>query len=867
MDFTEVVRPTIPRKSLARRVSFASHAHVRLFEKQDPNASADVSKSGSEDDGDSDGERDPVELDFLNADEEDTPRRPYRRRSSTGFSELGEQSMSMDTDADDTGPIPQDFLGGPALNDEQFDNDVYGDDMDMTEVIPGSIKPRPSLGVENQGATGRRRSSTTPFLTSSHSQSENQPSRKPLGVVTQSGSAGLYPSLDDIPDPSSPGAPATTQDPDVSIGADLSDMDLTVGSTVEPTISSTGDENTQPMEFTIPVVRPPPPPSEAWLTLRAMTHAGAEQPYVPPDIEASDDPEANAIVSDNGHHGERSPDRSDQEDDSMDLTVALNRLAQARPSLGIPPLSENFSPDEDDDEVEDGGEDTFASHENSLEADMSLDGNQTVNLTSLRLSMGGRTTAGDASMEFTNVYSHGQQIQTSTTDAASIATPVAQSDAQQQTVQGVQQEPEPEPQAPSKLPVFTFAKSQSSAQPPSQQTNTPQPPLKPSFPLPVFTLAPTAQDPSQSQPATQNPQSPNKPSTKTTAPTPFTFSVPSRLNSRNSPEKAGSATSSSKPPPSNSPKKLPVFRGSAAFAPPSVPKSPRKRPAPPAEDDDQHAPSPAKKQAVERHFPPNKPQSAPANEAPQNRRLSAVRRPSGYFAQRKSLGGAGPTPSIPPPNLSKSTSIPTSLNSSSQPKVSVPVPPSFNFRGAIDENASTSVQQPSDKSAVARIDHEVPESHLQQAPSSPRISPNTATQPSVPNEHISVDTSRVSAPEHQSLEHGSPDPSVQRPVVAQGIEKDVEEPDSRPLPAEDDENYLDDEDEGMTDRWRGGLADEELGEEDEVRLISTGLSRIADPLLLANYFYRAILRDDQYSVYGRDHCTAAIHDTARSWFA
>ena len=93
MDFTEVVRPTIPRKSLARRVSFASHAHVRLFEKQDPNASADVSKSGSEDDGDSDRERDPVELDFLNADEEDTPRRPYRRRSSTGFSELGEQSM------------------------------------------------------------------------------------------------------------------------------------------------------------------------------------------------------------------------------------------------------------------------------------------------------------------------------------------------------------------------------------------------------------------------------------------------------------------------------------------------------------------------------------------------------------------------------------------------------------------------------------------------------------------------------------------------------------------------------------------------------------------------------------------------------
>ena len=50
MDMTEVMKPAMGRKSLARRVSFASHAHVRLF-KKDRKSDADSSR-------DEDGEAD-----------------------------------------------------------------------------------------------------------------------------------------------------------------------------------------------------------------------------------------------------------------------------------------------------------------------------------------------------------------------------------------------------------------------------------------------------------------------------------------------------------------------------------------------------------------------------------------------------------------------------------------------------------------------------------------------------------------------------------------------------------------------------------------------------------------------------------------
>ncbi|KAI0095293.1 Spc7 kinetochore protein-domain-containing protein [Irpex rosettiformis] len=821
MDFTEVVRNSVPRKSLGRRVSFASHAHVRLFEKQDPNTSGDLSKSGSEDGGDSAGEEDPVELDFLNEDEADTPHRPFRRRSSTGFSELGEQSMSMDLDADDTGPIPQDFLDGPALDDEKFANGAngaYGDDMDMTEVIPGSIKPRPSLGIENIGVPGKRRSSAASLLTSSHSQRENQVSRKPLGVISQSSGMEsqqrLYPSLDDVPDPSASPGPIPPQDPDVSLTADLSDMDLTVGSTVEPTISSVGDDNTQPMEFTIPVVRPPPPPSEAWLTLRAMTHAGAE-PYVPPEIEALDDPEANAIVSGNDHPGELTPDRSDQEDnDSMDLTVALSRLAQARPSLGLPALSDSFSLDEDEDGGDDDHGDSFTSRDASLEADMSLDGNQTVNLTNLRLSLG-RTAPGDASMELTNVY--GQHFDASTADdpeTDEIVTPeavqVTQLDGQQPSVRQHEngQEKGQEQLPPPKLPIFTLTKSQSSTQPLSQQPNELQHPFKPSIPLPIFTLAPTTLEQSHLQHAPQTLHSPNKSSTDTTVPTPFTFSVPSKSNARGSPAKTTSTSLNPKTPPPSSSKKLPIFRGSAAFAPPSIPKSPRKRPAPP-NDGDGHAPSPAKKQAVEKQFVSNKPQATLTNEsALQNRRLSAVRRPSGYFAQRKSLGSAGAPPSVPSATLSKSTSAPVSINSSSQMKPGPPAPPSPEYRSATDKSSSSTsnLQQSIEESPEIRdtqdashsqareeeVHSQIPEFHFQQAPSLVQSSPGDSTPPLAHKQRGSIEASLVFAPEQtgSNLESGRKTGDI-------------------------DQDNLDEEDMGMTNRWREGLTDGELNEEDE----------------------------------------------------
>ena len=49
MDMTEIMKPAAGRKSLARRVSFASHAHVRLF-KKDRKSDADSSRDEDDED-------------------------------------------------------------------------------------------------------------------------------------------------------------------------------------------------------------------------------------------------------------------------------------------------------------------------------------------------------------------------------------------------------------------------------------------------------------------------------------------------------------------------------------------------------------------------------------------------------------------------------------------------------------------------------------------------------------------------------------------------------------------------------------------------------------------------------------------------
>ena len=103
MDLTEV-QPQ-PRKSLARRVSFASHLHIRLIDgkqarepqSSSPNPPARNDGDNGDEDEDDDENSHPVHT-------ASRRRSSMRRRSSTGFSEFGEQSMDMDDDDDGADP-------------------------------------------------------------------------------------------------------------------------------------------------------------------------------------------------------------------------------------------------------------------------------------------------------------------------------------------------------------------------------------------------------------------------------------------------------------------------------------------------------------------------------------------------------------------------------------------------------------------------------------------------------------------------------------------------------------------------------------------------------------------------------------------
>ncbi|GJE85895.1 Spc7 kinetochore protein-domain-containing protein [Phanerochaete sordida] len=698
MDTTEVYKAS--RKSLARRVSFASHAHVRLYEKTKKNTSRTHSDEEEE----------------LDEDEDERPRKNTRRRSSTGFpvapepEDFGEGEESMQLDEDDTAPIPQSMLGGPTLDEEMPEFDDEGDyedeDMDVTQAIPRQGFPsrksslgfgRESLGFGREslpGSSSRRRSS---IVTSSQNLGENQPYQpRPPPVHEEPDEdeddedTQQFSAFDPENDTIQRARFAADENNTIMT---QSDMDMTTSS-MDHTTSSNTDSTGQPVEFTIPVVRPPPPPDEAWLKLRAMTHSGSE-PYEEPEMEPIDDPEANAIVQSEPYWDEdgaqlkhhvleaRPGDESYQEESSgeaqgrrsessldgagMDLTVALTRLANARPSLGLPPLqdgdTQSFS------FAQDGMDDTFSTEDSFGDnGNMSLDGNHTMNLTKLRQSLGG---AQDFMFDEPLPPPPSQRQKTYLNAAAE---PPAQPSVEPAAPPPLSQA-EQVPRAPptSARPSVFSAPTVFSA-PPPKKTTPPQTAVSP----PVFasssnsppqgeqstessahsTPTPTPSAPASTKP-TQITKSPAKP--PLTVPKPFNFNVPARL-ANDTPSKAA-------PKPPASPSKLPVFRGTAAFAPPAAPKSPRKRPAPEEHVKDPEAivPSPAKKQAIQKPGEARaQPQAIPTqSEQSQNRRVSTntARRPSGYFAQRRSLGPAATLPSIQnepaTPTLSKSVSAPS----------------------------------------------------------------------------------------------------------------------------------------------------------------------------------------------------------------
>lgn len=214
-------------------MSFASHAQVRVFEK-DPNR-GDASPSATNHPGQS--TQSGAQSGPIVNDENDYPgassmaRRRSSLRRSAVFSENGEASMDMDSEPGSS-PIPAGFsIQGSFLQDEEPD-DVSGvwdeeADMDLTTNLAASKPRRSSLGLASLPQPGQDMS---------------------FDDLSRS---------DDIPHDSA---------------ADLS-------------------RESEPTEFTVPLnksLRKPEPPSAEWLALRAMTHAG-DSSFEPPPSDMDED--------------------------------------------------------------------------------------------------------------------------------------------------------------------------------------------------------------------------------------------------------------------------------------------------------------------------------------------------------------------------------------------------------------------------------------------------------------------------------------------------------------------------------------------------------------------------------------------------
>ena len=535
MDFTAPVHDYASRKSLGRRVSFASHSQVRMFEKNHTNSTGSPQSSPN-----SISSPDPHDHQQSAGNENDYPGRKSRgRRSSVRFSIAGSEDMDMTT-VIPSGNFPN---RGSAILDEEFDEDEYFDDdnMDVTEAIQGNFARKRSLSM----------------------------GRQPLSQLNA-----------DSP-----------EDPDES------------RSEANESMQSEGvseEQSQDAMEFTVPLgqsLRPPPEQDKVWLALKQMTHSGNEPSE--PDPHSDDLP-------------------MNPEDNGMNLDDAMERLRRARDSL---PLSE---PAADANYPQD---DTFSSTEDSFEDE--FDGNKTLNLSQVmgRASLGAnsRMSMGyqDSNMDESEVYGNVGQ----STPRHSLLPPPESPEPQ------VEEEPLPQPLRSS---VF---------QPPPPAEPVPQPSApttQVSKPAPsgAFTFTPRAPSPAKSKPISETPSKAAKPKPTFSA----AFAPPV---ARPSPKKVTAA--------------IPVAQA-----------SPAKRPRTPHEDNvdnlDMGKPSPAKKQmlasvwlnaaedkrsspepAAPKHDVPNpKPLSASkkapfqaaaaAPAAPESSRPpSAIRRPSGYFAKRKSL--------------------------------------------------------------------------------------------------------------------------------------------------------------------------------------------------------------------------------------
>ncbi|TFK76777.1 hypothetical protein BDN72DRAFT_866650 [Pluteus cervinus] len=390
--------------------------------------------------------------------------------------------------------------------------------------------------------------------------------------------------------------------------------------------SDMSQDHSEHIDFQIPITQSlrPANQDEVWLALRRMTEGGDTSV----DMEEEQDEEE----FDDGA--------------GIDLEDARQRLLVARDSL--PQSSQDTSLDEGAYPVQGSyAEASFTSTDDSLLADEGdLDGNKTLNMSRVlqRQSLGGlareRLSMGyqEMSMEESEIY--GSVVPVLPEPEAREGTQPAQPPAQSTT--------EPSQAVLSKSTVF---------HPPTSEAPTPS--LNASVP-------PGGRPPAPTEQPTKFPPS-----------VPFTFTAPTMASQAKTIPKL----------PQKSPVK-PTF--SAAFAPPvarptprgsigaNPPSSPSKRPRPNNEDD-AIRPSPAKRLAVASKWSDNVASPAgPSTQSPKPKPLSpskrapfqaaaptgpASRRPSGYFARRKSLGvglsakvpedstkGAGPSKTLPKKN-------------------------------------------------------------------------------------------------------------------------------------------------------------------------------------------------------------------------
>ncbi|KAJ7124771.1 Spc7 kinetochore protein-domain-containing protein [Mycena crocata] len=234
-DFQTQIHDNPSRKSLGRRVSFASNAHVRLIDRvnKDDNTNSTASPQSSPV-ASSDPIDDDVPRPTVLSDENAYPGASMRnRRRSSVRQSMGMGSDDMDLTA--TGSDAFLFADGSALADEDMDFDD-DDDMDMTEAFDGEfIKKRPvSLG----GA------------------------RTPLAQISVA-------------------TPSTSNDADQSQSF-----------TDDQSQSYTSDQSQEPpTEFIIPLnrsLRPPAHEDATWMALRRMTHSG-DAPYEEPPPSSDDE--------------------------------------------------------------------------------------------------------------------------------------------------------------------------------------------------------------------------------------------------------------------------------------------------------------------------------------------------------------------------------------------------------------------------------------------------------------------------------------------------------------------------------------------------------------------------------------------------